>query len=248
GAFQYFKITVPSSQTSLKVTTSGGTGDADLYLKLGAQPTTTTYDYRSIVSGNSETINVTNPAAGDWYIGVYGYAAYSGVSLQATYSGSGGGGTSQLLGNPGFETGTAAPWTTSSGVVSNSTSEPPHGGSWDAWMDGYGSAHTDTVMQQVAIPSTATSATLSFYLHVDTAETTTSTAYDTLKVQIRNSSGTVLATLATYSNLNHNTGYALKSFSLNSYIGQTIQVYLVGAEDSTLQTSFVVDDFALNVQ
>ena len=248
GAFQYFKITVPSSQTSLKVTTSGGTGDADLYVKLGAQPTKTTYDYRSIVSGNSETINVTNPAAGDWYIGVYGYAAYSGVSLQATYSGSGGGGSSQLLGNPGFETGTAAPWTTSTGVVSNSTSEPPHAGSWDAWMDGYGATHTDTLMQQVAIPSGKTSATLTFYLHVDTAETTTSTAYDTLKVQIRNSSGTVLATLATYSNLNHNTGYAQKSFNLNSYIGQTIQIYLVGAEDSTLQTSFVVDDFALNVQ
>ena len=87
-----------------------------------------------------------------------------------------------------------------------------------------------------------------FRSHIDTAETTTTTAYDTLKVQIRNSSGTVLATLATYSNLNKNTGYTQKSFSLNSYIGQTIQVYLVGAEDASLQTSFVVDDFALNVQ
>jgi hypothetical protein len=57
----------------------------------------------------------------------------------------------------------------------------------------------------------------------------------------------VLATLATYSNLNHNTGYSQKSFSLTAYKGQTIRVYLVGAEDSTLQTSFVVDDFALNV-
>jgi hypothetical protein len=247
GSFQYFKITVPSGQTSLKVTESGGTGDADLYLKLGAQPTTTTYDSRSILSGNGDSITVTNPAAGDWYIGVYAYAAYSGLSLQATYSG-GGGGSTQLLGNPGFETGTASPWTTSSGVINNSTSEPAHSGAWDAWMDGYGAAHTDTLLQQVAIPAGKTSATLSFYLHVDTAETTTTTAYDTLKVQIRNSSGTVLATLATYSNLNANTGYALKSFNLNSYIGQTIQVYLVGAEDSTLQTSFVVDDFALNVQ
>lgn len=67
-------------------------------------------------------------------------------------------------------------------------------------------------------------------------------------MQIRNSSGTVLATLATYSNLNKNTGYAQKSFSLLSYKGQTIQVYLAGVEDTTLQTSFVVDDFALNVQ
>jgi hypothetical protein len=157
-------------------------------------------------------------------------------------------GSSQLLGNPGFETGTASPWVASSGVINNSASEPPHSGSWDAWLDGYGTTHTDTLYQQVAIPSGKTSATLTFWLHIDTAETTTTTAYDTLKVQIRNSSGTVLATLATYSNLNANTGYTQKSFSLNSYIGQTIQVYLVGAEDSTLQTSFVVDDFALNVQ
>jgi hypothetical protein len=152
----------------------------------------------------------------------------------------------QLLGNPGFESG-AVTWTASSGVIDNSTGEAAHSGSWKAWMDGYGSAHTDTLLQQVAIPSGKTSATLTFWLHVDTAETTTTTAYDTLKVQIRNSSGTVLATLATYSNLDHNTGYAQKSFSLNSYIGQTIQVYLVGTEDGTLQTSFVVDDFALNV-
>jgi Bacterial Ig domain len=156
--------------------------------------------------------------------------------------------TTQLLGNPGFETGTASPWTASTGVVDNSTSEPAHSGSWKAWMDGYGSAHTDSILQQVAIPSGKTSATLTFWLHIDTAETTTTTAYDTLKVQIRNSSGTVLATLATYSNLNANSGYVQKSFSLNSYIGQTIQVYLVGTEDSSLQTSFVVDDFALNVQ
>jgi hypothetical protein len=85
-------------------------------------------------------------------------------------------------------------------------------------------------------------ATFSFYLHIDTAETTTTTAYDKLTVK---AGSTVLAT---YSNLNKNTGYAQKSFPLTSFIGQTIQVFLVGTEDSSLQTSFVVDDFALNVQ
>ena len=158
-----------------------------------------------------------------------------------------GGGSSQLLVNPGFETGTASPWVASSGVVNNSSSEAAHSGSWKAWLDGYGSTHTDTLYQQVAIPSTATSATLTFYLHIDTAETG-STVYDTLKVQIRNSSGTVLTTLATYSNVNAATGFSQKSFNLLAYAGQTVQVYLVGAEDSTQQTSFVVDDFALNVQ
>lgn len=67
-------------------------------------------------------------------------------------------------------------------------------------------------------------------------------------MQIRNSSNTVLATLATYSNLNKNTGYTQVSFNVAAYKGQTVRVYLVGTEDSSLQTSFVVDDFQLNVQ
>ena len=68
----------------------------------------------------------------------------------------------------------------------------------------------------MTIPSGCSTATLSFYLHIDTAETTTSTAYDTLKVQVLNSSGTVLATLATYSNLNAASGYTQRSFSLGA--------------------------------
>ena len=102
--------------------------------------------------------------------------------------------------------------------------------------------------QDVTIPSTATSATLSFYLHIDTAETTTVTAFDTLNVQVRNTSNSVLATLATYSNLNKAAGYSQKSFNLLAYKGQTIRVYFLGTEDSSLQTSFVIDDTALNVQ
>ena len=69
-----------------------------------------------------------------------------------------------------------------------------------------------------------------------------------MRVQIRNTSGTVLATLATYSNLNKAAGYSQKSFNLNSFIGQTIQVFFAATEDVSLQTSFVVDDTAITVQ
>jgi hypothetical protein len=162
-------------------------------------------------------------------------------------SASGGCTAAQLLGNPGFETGSASPWSVSAGVLNNSTSEPPHSGSWDAWLDGYGTTHTDTVSQSVTIPSGCVNATLSFWLHIDTAETTTTTAYDTLRVQLLNSAGTVLTTLATYSNLNHNTGYTQHSFNVAAYIGQTVTVKFTGTEDSSLQTSFVLDDNALNV-
>jgi len=165
------------------------------------------------------------------------------VSLTVT------GGTLQLIGNPGFENGSAspAPWTVTAGVIDSSAGEPAHSGTWKAWLDGYGVSHTDSILQTVTIPSTAVSAILTFWLHIDTAETTTTTAFDTLKVQIRNTSGTVLQTLTTFSNLNKNTGFALRTFDVTSFKGSTVQVFLVGVEDSSLQTSFVVDDFALTV-
>jgi hypothetical protein len=89
--------------------------------------------------------------------------------------------------------------------------------------------------------------TLSFYLKIDTNETTTTTAYDRLSVQLRNTSNGVITTLATYSNLNKTTGYVLRSFNLLAYRGQTIRIYFNGTEDSYLQTSFVIDDTALNI-
>ena len=243
-------ITAPANGATVSGTTSVtasasdniGVTKVEFYLDGALKSTDTTSPYSwswdTTASANGSHSLVTK---------AYDAAGNVGTSATVTVTVSNSTGTTQLLGNPGFESG-AVTWTASSGVIDNSTSEPAHTGSWKAWLDGYGSAHTDTLLQQVAIPSGKTSATLTFWLHIDTAETTTTTAYDTLKVQIRNSSGTVLATLATYSNLNANSGYAQKSFNLNSYIGQTIQVYLVGVEDASLQTSCVVDDFALNVQ
>lgn len=155
------------------------------------------------------------------------------------------GGGSQLLGNAGFESGNVT-WTATAGVITSSASKPARTGSWKAWFGGNGTTATETCYQQVTIPAGAASATLSFWMRIDTAETTTTTAYDTLKVQIRNSANTVLATLATYSNLNANATYTQKSFDVTSYKGQTIRVYFLLSEDSSLQTSFVVDDTALN--
>jgi hypothetical protein len=169
-------------------------------------------------------------------------------------SGSGGGGggggtTTQMFGNPGFENGSSnpSPWTVTGGVVDNDPSEPPHSGSWKGWLNGWGVAHTDSAAQSVTIPANATGVTLSFWLHISTAETTKSTIYDSLAVQIRNSAGTVLATLANYSNLNAAPGYSQVTFDLTSYRGQTIKVYLLGVEDDGLKTSFLVDDFQVNV-
>jgi PKD repeat protein len=153
----------------------------------------------------------------------------------------------QLLGNPGFETGSAAPWLATSGVINDHSTEPPRSGTWDAWLDGYGHTHTDTLSQTVTLPTGCSSYKLSFWLHIDTAETTTTTAYDKLKVQILNSGGTVLSTLHTYSNLNHRAGYLQRNFDLSAYAGQTVTLKFTGHEDYELPTSFVIDDTAINV-
>ena len=154
----------------------------------------------------------------------------------------------QLFANPGFESGNNGVWVTTAGVVDNSASPAARTGSCKAWLCGYGTTHTDTAYQQVTIPSTATSATLTFWLRITTAETTTTTAFDQVSIQILNSSGTLLSTLATYSNLNASSSYVQKSFDVTSFKGQTIRVRFNGTEDSSLQTSFLVDDTALNVQ
>jgi Putative Ig domain len=155
-----------------------------------------------------------------------------------------GGGTctnhTQLLGNPGFETGSAAPWTSTAAVINeNGSGETSHTGSWYAWMDGYGTTHTDTLSQTVTIPAGCTATSFSFWLHIDTAETTTTTAFDKLTIT---ANGT---TIATFSNLNHNTGYTQHTFSLGSSAGSSVTVKFSGTEDSSLQTSFVVDDTAI---
>jgi len=88
GSEQFYMIAVPAGQDDLEIKISGGTGDCDLYVRRGAAPTTTTYDYRPYKVGNNETVLVESPAAGTWYIMLRGYTAFAGLALQATYSAS----------------------------------------------------------------------------------------------------------------------------------------------------------------
>ncbi|MCD1597360.1 S8 family serine peptidase [Rheinheimera aquimaris] len=84
-SWKHYTVTVPAGMSSLTVNTSGGSGDADLYVKRGSQPTTTSYDCRPYNTGNTESCSFTNPQAATWYISVYGYSAVSGLTLTATY-------------------------------------------------------------------------------------------------------------------------------------------------------------------
>jgi subtilisin family serine protease len=236
----------PGNQTStvgtpvsLTVSASGGTAPYTWSasglppgLSIGAGPSTST-----TISGTpttAGTFNVTVTASG---------GGTGSTSFTWTVNGGGGGCSSpgQKLLNPGFESG-AVSWSATAGVIGQwgASGQPTHGGSWNAWMDGYGTTHTDTLSQTVTIPAGCSNSTLSFWLHIDTSETTTSIQYDRLTVQVGST------TLATYSNLNRAAGYSLKSFNVGAFAGQTVTIKFTGSEDFSLQTSFVVDDSALN--
>ena len=259
GTANTVTVTNPGGQTG----TVGTATSLQIQASDSASGQTLTYSATGLPAGlsiNSATglISGTPTAAGVSSVTVTATdttGAKGTTSFSWTVNASSGGCTAaQLLSDPGFESGpsqTAWTWTstlsTASELFNSSSSEPPHSGTYDAWLNGWGRTDTDALAQAVTIPSTCAHATLTFWLHIDTAETTTTTKYDTLKVQVLNSSGTVLSTLHTYSNLDHGSGYVQRSFDLSPYIGQTITLKFTGSEDSSLQTSFVVDDTALNV-
>jgi hypothetical protein len=87
-----YTMVVPSGATNLVFTLSGGTGDADMYVKFGSAPTDTVYDCRPYLGGNAETCTFAAPQAGTYYVRVKAYSTFSGVSLVGDYS-TGGGGT-----------------------------------------------------------------------------------------------------------------------------------------------------------
>ena len=82
----YYTVVVPAGASNLAITTSGGSGDEDLYVKLGSQPTTSSYDCRPYVTGNNETCSSASPTAGTYYIMLNGYSAFSGVTLKASWN------------------------------------------------------------------------------------------------------------------------------------------------------------------
>src|SRR5438270_6706341 len=179
-----------SGSSTITVTPNGGfTGSVSLSTSalpsgvaasFGTNPTTgssvLTFTASSTATTGTSSITIT---------GVSGTLSHT-TSISLTIAASGGGGAQQLIVNGGFEAATASPWVLTAGVLNTSASEPPHSGVKDAWLDGYGTTHTDTADQTVTLPSTATSATLTFWLHIDTAETTTTTAFDTLRIKVLN--------------------------------------------------------------
>ncbi|MGW8885777.1 M28 family peptidase [Streptomyces sp. NPDC055749] len=235
-----------STVTSTVNTTTLSGGAQTVALSVSGAPSgvTASLSPTSVQSGNSSTLSVqigTGVPQGTYTLTVTGTGTVS-HSTTYTLTVGGGGGTCtprQLVANGGFESGTS-PWTTTSGVITNQAGQPPHGGTYKAWLNGWGSARTDSASQSLTIPSGCAKHQLSFYLHIDTDETE-NVAYDSFTVSVGGQ------TLATLSNLDANTGYALKSYDVSQFAGQTVTLKFNGVEDQSLQTSYVVDDVALQV-
>jgi Zn-dependent metalloprotease len=223
--------TVGTAITAFTITASGGTSPYH-FSATGLPPGISINATSGQVSGTptsggtyNVTVNVTDSSS----------PVKSGsTSFTFTVSGGGGGCGQNLITNGGFESGSTG-WTASSGVLGNTSGQTAHGGTQYAWLDGYGTTHTDTLQQSVSIPA-GCNATLNYYLHIDSSETTTSVQYDKLTLTVNGTS------VATFSNLNKASGYTLRTTSLAAYAGQTVTLKWTGTEDSSLQTSFVIDD------
>ncbi|MFZ5844110.1 MAG: S8 family peptidase [Pseudomonadota bacterium] len=121
GASVTYTMTVPAGATNLSFTSSGGTGDADMYVKFGSAPTTSSYDCRPYKSGNAESCSFATPTAGTWYVTLRAYSSFSGVSLTGSYS-TGGGGTTLTEVESNNTTGTAQTISTTGTTVNGTLS------------------------------------------------------------------------------------------------------------------------------
>lgn len=93
GADLNFTLDVPAGATNLSFVMSGGSGDADMYVRFGSAPTLATYDCRPFAGNNNETCNINPAQAGRYYVMLNGSTAFSGVTLTGSYTGGGTGNT-----------------------------------------------------------------------------------------------------------------------------------------------------------
>ncbi len=233
-----------ATSTINTATTSGAAQTVALSVTGAPAGTTASLSPASVQSGSSSTLTVqvgASTAPGTYTLTVTGTGSVSHTTTYTlTVTGTGPSCTPrQLVANGGFESGTT-PWTTTTNVITNQAGQTPHGGTYKAWLNGYGTPRTDNASQTVTIPTGCASYQLGFYLHIDTAETE-NTVYDTFTVSVGGQ------TLATLSNVNAAAGYQLKTYNVSQFAGQSVTLKFQGVEDASLQTSFVVDDVTLQV-
>jgi len=152
GNMLTYTIVVPAGATNLKFVSAGGSGDADMFVKFGSAPTTSSYDCRPYLSGNNETCTIAAPQAGTWYVSLRAYASFSGVSLTGSYTAGGGGGGTTLSNGVAVSGLTAA----SGNWTSTYTLVVPSGATNLRFVMAGGSGDGDLYVRRGAEPTTTT--------------------------------------------------------------------------------------------
>jgi hypothetical protein len=242
-----FTATVGGSSPADKTVSITNTGSGTLNWTASSNQTWLTISPASGTAPSTLTasVNISGLAAGTYNgtitISATG-ASKSPVTVPVTLTVNAAG--TDLIVNGGFETG-ASPWVLSGAAILADGNA--HTGA--AYLREGGSNNAShTAYQQITIPS-GTSPSLNFWLNVTSSETTTRTQFDRLFVEVRNTSGTLLATLATFSNLNKvgpSNAYTLRgAYSLASFAGQTVRIQFRATNDITLPTNFRIDDVSV---
>jgi Zn-dependent metalloprotease len=231
--------------TSASQPAGGGTGNVSVTATAGCSWTAVSNaTFITITAGSSGTGNGTvtySVANNTATTSRTGTLTIAGLTFTVTQAGTSGG--TELIINPGFETGTT-PWIVS-GQVTRSTGTFPHGGVAYMILGGVNST-TGTLYQQVTIP--AGGANLNFWLNITTSEAAGAAVFDRLFIEVRSTTGTLLATLTTFSNQNSGTSgvYVLRGpYNLNAFAGQTVRIQFRSTQDISLPTSFRVDDVSV---
>jgi subtilisin family serine protease len=213
---------------------------------LGSQPATYTLNWSSaaVLNGEHSFSAFAYDSSGNAATSPTVVASTSNTQVTQCF------GNSQLLLNPSFESGEDGSWTASASVIAQRSLFRllPRTGTWDAVMLGFGDGvpHSAVLHQTVSIPVDVCSAKLSFWMKIYTSETVTTPA-DTLAVTVQSPTGTVLKTLANYSNLDAIGGYLERTFDLTAYRGSTVRLHFGGSENALNGSSFIIDDVTLTV-
>lgn len=233
--------------TSASFAAAGGSQNVSVTTQAGCNWTAVSNNsFITVTAGASGSGNGTvtySVAANTLSTSRSGSLTIAGLTHSVSQAGTGGGCTNAIV-NPGFETGTT-PWTIS-GQVTRSTGSFPHSGTAYMILNGVNNS-SGTLFQTVTVPTNGCT-NLSFWLNITTNEAAGAAVFDRLFIEVRSTSGTLLATLTTFSNQNSGTAgaYVLRGpFNLSSFAGQTVRIQFRGTNDITLPTIFRVDDVSL---
>ena len=238
-------VTNPGSQTgtvgtavSLQVSATDSASGQTLTYGASGLPAGLSISSSGLISGTPTTAGTSSvTVTATDTTGAAGSAVFSFTVSAASGSCSS---TGDVVKNPSFASGSTS-WTASSGVIGEwaSSGEAPYTGNYDAWLDGYGAPHTDTLSQSVTLPS-GCSGTLEVWLHIDSSQTSGTNGSFTISV--------AGSTIGTFTNLNAASGYTEHSYAIpSSDAGSAIKVLFTGVENNDTNTSYVVGQVELNL-